>query len=61
MKAAFKYVLLCSAIAMSGTLLYGCKENQAPSAGQADKPSQAEIDQRNAEIARKNTVRNQIK
>ncbi|WP_323025732.1 hypothetical protein [Castellaniella sp.] len=60
LKRIFKYTLLMSVVALSGPLLSGCGDNQS-SADKAQIDQQAAIDKHNAELARKNTVRSQIK
>ncbi len=60
LKRIFKCTLLLSVVAMSGPLLSGCNSDQ-PTADKAQIDQQAAIDKHNAEIARKNTVRSQIK
>lgn len=59
-KRIFNYTLFISVMAMSGVTLSGCNGDQT-AAEKAQSAQQSAIDQHNAELARKNTVRSQIK
>ncbi|MGE8686069.1 MAG: hypothetical protein ACN6PJ_02960 [Achromobacter sp.] len=53
--ASVKRAVVCAVLVATGALLSGCKDESSST------QDQAALDKHNAEIARKNEVRNQIK
>ncbi|OAD16462.1 hypothetical protein [Achromobacter insolitus] len=56
-----KLAMLCVLTAFSGALLSGCNDEKAAASDQGSGTDQAAIAKHNAELQRKNEVRNQIK